>query len=124
MPSGELVGMTLKLTTGQEVMDGHSHFPTEMRIQVAAEDDAVHESHVTSRLALNFDRWALRHVHAHWIDKRMGQDKLLDSAAPRCEALLAKILQEEQCLQHDHECVDSGCSARVGGAKTLKLFHF
>jgi hypothetical protein len=28
MPSGELVGTTLKLTTGQEVTDGHSHFPT------------------------------------------------------------------------------------------------
>jgi hypothetical protein len=28
MPSGELVGMTLKLTTGREVTDGHSHFPT------------------------------------------------------------------------------------------------
>ena len=29
MPSGELVGTTLKLTTGREVMDGHSHFPTQ-----------------------------------------------------------------------------------------------
>jgi len=29
MPSGELVGTTLKLTTGREVPDGHSHFPTE-----------------------------------------------------------------------------------------------
>jgi hypothetical protein len=28
MPSGELVGTTLKITTGQEVTDGHSHFPT------------------------------------------------------------------------------------------------
>jgi len=28
MPSGELVGTTLKLTTGREVTDGHSHFPT------------------------------------------------------------------------------------------------
>ena len=28
MPSGELVGTTLKLTTGQEVTDGHSHYPT------------------------------------------------------------------------------------------------
>jgi hypothetical protein len=27
-PSGNLVGTTLKLTTGQEVTDGHSHFPT------------------------------------------------------------------------------------------------
>jgi len=30
MPSGELVGTTLKLTTGREVTDGHSHFPTMM----------------------------------------------------------------------------------------------
>ena len=35
MPSGNLVGMTLKLTTGREVMDGHSHFPTAMVINVA-----------------------------------------------------------------------------------------
>jgi hypothetical protein len=28
MPSGELEGTTLKLTTGREVADGHSHFPT------------------------------------------------------------------------------------------------
>ena len=28
MPSGELEGTTLKLTTGREVTDGHSHFPT------------------------------------------------------------------------------------------------
>jgi hypothetical protein len=26
MPSGELLGTTLKLTTGREVTDGHSHF--------------------------------------------------------------------------------------------------
>ena len=31
MPSGELVGTTLKLTTGREVTDGHSHFPTSCR---------------------------------------------------------------------------------------------
>jgi hypothetical protein len=31
MPSGELVGTTLKLTTGQEVTNGHSHFPTMMK---------------------------------------------------------------------------------------------
>jgi len=29
MPSGELEGTTLKLTTGREVTDGHSHFPTD-----------------------------------------------------------------------------------------------
>ncbi len=28
MPSGKLVGTTLKLTTGREVTEGHSHFPT------------------------------------------------------------------------------------------------
>jgi hypothetical protein len=28
MPSGELVGTTLKFT-GREVTDGHSHFPTQ-----------------------------------------------------------------------------------------------
>jgi hypothetical protein len=29
MPSGELIGTTLKLTTGRKVTDGHSHFPTQ-----------------------------------------------------------------------------------------------
>jgi len=28
MPLGELVGTSLKLTTGREVTDGHSHFTT------------------------------------------------------------------------------------------------
>ena len=78
-----------------------------MAIAIAAEDNAVHESHVISSLALNLDRRALRHVRSHSMDKQMGQDKSLDSAALRCEALPAEILREEQCLQHDHEYVDS-----------------
>jgi hypothetical protein len=30
MPSGELIGTTLKLITGREVTDGHSHTPTQI----------------------------------------------------------------------------------------------
>jgi hypothetical protein len=35
MPLGELVGTTLKLTTGQEVTDGHSHTPTVTTTEVS-----------------------------------------------------------------------------------------
>jgi hypothetical protein len=37
MPSSELVGTTLKLTTGREVTDGHSHFPTQWAVPQAIE---------------------------------------------------------------------------------------
>ena len=66
-----------------------------MPITIAAEDDAAHKSHVISRLALNFDLRVLRHVRAHLIDKQIGKDKLFDSAAPCCEALLAEIIREQ-----------------------------
>jgi hypothetical protein len=32
---GDLVGTTLKLTTGREVTDGHSHFPTDVLARLA-----------------------------------------------------------------------------------------
>jgi hypothetical protein len=41
MPSGKLVGTTLKLTTGREVTDGHSHFPT---IRTSTEIELLQQS--------------------------------------------------------------------------------
>jgi hypothetical protein len=41
MPSGKLIGTTLKLTTGREVMDGHSHFSNSLVIDFGVENRRV-----------------------------------------------------------------------------------
>ena len=70
------------------------HVEDEMPIAIAAKDNAAHESHVISCLAL-IEWGALQRMRAHSIDKQMGQDKVLYSAAPCCEALLAEIIREQ-----------------------------
>jgi len=59
MPSGELVGTTLKFT-GQEVMDGHSHFPTVWANLARNEGMGLNHARVSEvrHVEINEDRFA------------------------------------------------------------------
>ena len=56
-----------------------------MPVAMATADDDAHESHEVEGLAFNVGQRALRHVRAHTIRERMGNHKVLHTAAACCE---------------------------------------
>ena len=63
MPSGELVGTTLKYTTGREVTDGHSRFPTRTaKLFASSARSTKTERNYWSSARSNDDRARLRSI--------------------------------------------------------------